>query len=158
MARTAKLAGVTALCAFAAAWIVYGRIYEHGGARQIAFADLSARLHTPEFPHPAGRVFHRRDQLAKFLRKAMPGQPQRAPRIDFRRREAILVAAGPRSSTGYSLQVLGVTSERGRIVVTVRERTPRLGDPVRARVTYPYRLITLPKSPKPVYLDWQGRP
>jgi hypothetical protein len=158
VARTAKVAGATALCAFAAAWIVYGRIYEHGGARKIAFADLTARLHAPEFPHPAGRVFHSRDQLAAFLRGAMPGRRPHAPQIDFRRREAILVAAGPRSSTGYSLRVLGVTSERGRIVVTVRERTPRLGDPVRARVTYPYRLITLPTSPKPVYLDWQGRP
>ena len=28
MVRTAKLAGVTALCAFAAAWIVYGALEE----------------------------------------------------------------------------------------------------------------------------------
>jgi hypothetical protein len=43
------------------------------------------------------------------------------------------------------------------VQVVVRERTPTLGDPVSARVTYPFRLLALP-SHKPVHLKWLGRP
>ena len=46
----------------------------------------------------------------------------------------------------------------GRIVVTVRERTPSLGQPVTAKVTYPFRLITVPRSDKHLRLKWLGRP
>jgi hypothetical protein len=45
-----------------------------------------------------------------------------------------------------------------RILVVVRERTPSLGDPVKARVTYPFRLIAIPRSDKTVKLKWLGRP
>jgi len=44
------------------------------------------------------------------------------------------------------------------IVVVVHERTPSLADAVQARVTYPFRLIALPRSSKPVKLKWPGRP
>jgi hypothetical protein len=88
----------------------------------------------------------------------MPGRRIKLPRIDFSRREAILVAAGPRSSTGYVLRILGVRETSSRIVVTVRERTPSLGQPVTAKVTYPFRLITVPRSKKHLLLKWLGRP
>lgn len=88
----------------------------------------------------------------------MPGRRIQLPRIDFSRREAILVAAGPRSSTGYDLRILGVRETGSRIVVTVRERTPSLGQPVTAKVTYPFRLITVPRSDKHLRLKWLGRP
>jgi len=93
-----------------------------------------------------------------YLQHAMPGRRIELPRIDFSRREAILVAAGPRSSTGYHLRILGVREVGSRIVVTVRERTPSLGQPVTAKVTYPFRLITVPRSDKHLRLKWLGRP
>jgi hypothetical protein len=42
--------------------------------------------------------------------------------------------------------------------VTVRERTPSLGEPVVARVTYPFRLITIPRIDKKLRLHIEGRP
>jgi hypothetical protein len=92
------------------------------------------------------------------LERANPGLEVRVPSIDFTRREAYLVAAGPRSSTGYDLRIVRVQDVGDHIVVVVRERTPSLGDPVQARVTYPFRLITLPRSDEPVKLKWLGRP
>jgi len=56
------------------------------------------------------------------------------------------------------LEILHVEDTGPDIVVRVHERTPSLGDPVQVRVTYPYRLITLPRSDKPVKLKWPGRP
>jgi protease stability complex PrcB-like protein len=88
----------------------------------------------------------------------MPGRRLHVPRIDFTRREAILIAAGPRSSTGYQLRILSVHESGNRIVVRMRERTPSLGDPVAARVTYPFRLLTVPRSGKSLRLKWLGRP
>jgi hypothetical protein len=88
----------------------------------------------------------------------MPGRRLHVPRIDFSRREVILIAAGPRSSTGYELRILGVRENGDRIVVTVRERTPTLGERVLARVTYPFRLISVPRSDDHLRLKWLGRP
>ena len=93
-----------------------------------------------------------------MLERNNPGRPIRLPNIDFTRREIYLVAAGPRSSTGYDLEVLRVRDEGDHIVVVVHERTPTLGDPVQARVTYPFVLIALPRSKEPVKLKWPGRP
>jgi len=88
----------------------------------------------------------------------MPGRAPRLPPIDFSHREAILIASGPRSSTGYSLRVVSVRETSDRIAVTVHERTPALGEKVVARLTYPFRLITIPRSPKSLFLHFEGRP
>jgi hypothetical protein len=87
-----------------------------------------------------------------------PGRPINLPPIDWSQQEAYLVAAGPRSSTGYDLRIVRVRDEGDRVLVVVHEQTPSLGDPVEARVTYPYRLIALPRTAKPVNLKWLGRP
>jgi protease stability complex PrcB-like protein len=76
--------------------------------------------------------------------------------VDFARRELVLVSPGPRSSTGYGVRVLAVVERRRSILVRVRETTPSLGQPVQARVTYPYRLISIRRVGKPVRIDWQG--
>ena len=92
-----------------------------------------------------------------MLRRNNPGRKLRLPPIDYSEQETFLVAAGPRSSTGYALRIVHVRENGGHIQVVVRERAPSLGDRVRARVTYPFRLIAL-RSDKPVRLKWLGRP
>ena len=51
---------------------------------------------------------------------------------------------------------MSVREEGGKITVRIRERAPRLGEPVEAHVTYPYRLLSLPADDD-VYVDWIGR-
>ncbi len=128
------------------------------GGEPVPYTDVSARLRPAEFPRQNRQVFRSRPALADYLGGAMPGRKLVIPEIDFTRREAILVAAGPRSSTGYELRILGVREQGGKLLVTIRERTPSLGDPVEPRVTYPYRLITVPRSSKSLKLQWLGRP
>ncbi len=152
------MAGLTATAALVCAWLVYAYGFGHGDERPLGWQDLTPQLAPAEFPRPAGRVFGSTQELRRYLTAAMPGRTPKLPAIDFRRREAVLLATGPRSSTGYAVEVESVREERSRIVVHVRERTPSLGDPVAARVTYPYRLITLPRRNKPVELIWEGRP
>jgi hypothetical protein len=72
-------------------------------------------------------------------------------------RMTVLISPGPRSSTGYSVRILSVTEQRRRIVVRAREETPQLGEPVRAVATYPYKLIVLRLTLKPVRVIWEGR-
>ena len=67
-------------------------------------------------------------------------------------------SSGPRSSDAYRLEVVAVTEERSRIVVSVRERAPSLARPGAARLTSPFRLITIERRGKDVTLDWRGRP
>ena len=51
-----------------------------------------------------------------------------------------------------------MVERRRGIYVYVREQTPTLGEPVRARVTYPYRVLSMHGSAKPVYVKLEGRP
>ena len=103
-------------------------------------------------------MFRRRDQLAEYVRATRPGEPLRLPQIDFSREEAVFVATGPRSSTGYALRLVSAREERGRAVFTFRERTPTLAEPQQVLVTSPYRLLVFRKLGKPIYFDLQGRP
>ena len=129
-----------------------------GRGRPLAYTDLSAQLRPVEFPRVVRQIFRTRVELADYLARAMPGNAPQIPPIDWSRREAVLVAAGPRSSTGYVLRIVRVRETEHHVVVTVRERTPSLGERVQARVTYPFRLITIPRIDKPLFLHWEGRP
>ena len=126
--------------------------------RDVPYTELTKQAGPLEFTRITRDVFRSRAGLLDVLERNNPGRTIRLPNIDFSRREIYLVAAGPRSSTGYVLEVVRVRDEGGHIDVVVHERTPSLGDRVQARVTYPFVLISLPRSKEPVKLKWPGRP
>jgi hypothetical protein len=123
----------------------------------VSYEDLTPKLGSLEFTRVTVERSRSRAELLDVLRRHNPGRTLRLAPIDYSRQETFLVAVGPRSSTGYALRIVRVEEKGGRIDVVVREQTPTLGDPVRARVTYPYRLLVL-DSDKPVHLKWLGRP
>jgi PrcB C-terminal len=150
---------VLAVVALAAAgWLVYAQWWGLGGAHEVAWRDLNVRLGRVEFTRKVTAVYKSRAPFARLLEATMPGRAPEPPPVDFDHREVVVVSLGPRSSTGYSLRVERVVERRREIDVYLRERTPSLGDPVEPRVTYPYRAITIERSPKPVYVKLQGRP
>jgi hypothetical protein len=126
--------------------------------RPVAYTDLSRTVGALEFTRITRDLFRNREDLVDILEHHNPGRPISLPRIDFSRQVVYLVAAGPRSSTGYELRIVRVQDRGDHIEVVVNERTPSLGDPVQARVTYPFRLIALPRTDEPVKLKWPGRP
>ena len=126
-------------------------------AQAVAYEDLTPKLGSLEFTRITVNRAETRAELLEVLRRNNPGRRIDLPPIDFSRKETFLVAAGPRSSTGYALRIVRVERKDGHVDVAIRERTPSLGDPVRARVTYPYRLLVL-DSHEPVHLKWLGRP
>jgi hypothetical protein len=104
--------------------------------------------------HSERRIFRDRTQLAKYLQRAQAERP--LPAIDFSRSQVLLISPGPRSSSGYVVEILRVREKSGAITVKVRERTPGLVERVDPHVTYPYRLIKLPAG-EDVFVDWVGR-
>jgi hypothetical protein len=126
--------------------------------RDVPYVDLTRQAGPLEFTRITRDVFRNRAALLDVLERNNPGRTIRLPNVDFERREIYLVAAGPRSSSGYELRIVRVEDLGEHIVVVVHERTPSLADAVQARVTYPFRLIALPRSSKPVKLKWPGRP
>ncbi|MGH2921941.1 MAG: protease complex subunit PrcB family protein [Gaiellaceae bacterium] len=131
--------------------MAYG-LWPEGERRAVAWQDLSAQAGPLTITRETKRVFRSRDTFTDYL-GAVGG---RTPLVDFERRQVLLVSPGPRSSTGYSLEVVHVRERDRKLTVTVHERTPRLGERVEARVTFPYRLVSLPAG-KDVYVDWPGR-
>jgi hypothetical protein len=110
------------------------------------------------WPKQASIAFHSRGAFTRWVADNTLGAPPELPAIDFRRRTALLAAAGPRSSTGYEVAIVRVTGRRGRVEVLLRERTPGLADRESARLTSPYRLITIPATTTPIHFSYEGRP
>jgi PrcB C-terminal len=128
--------------------------WPEGEAKPVAWSELSDELGPLVVTRETKRVFRSERQLASYLARAQA--TRRAPRVDFAARQLLLLSPGPRSSTGYGVEIVRVQRRGDRIDVVVRERTPSLGDRVAARVTYPYRLLSLPRDGD-VYVDWRGR-
>jgi hypothetical protein len=130
------------------------RLLPEGKGQAVAWQDLTSQVGPLTILGPVHRVFRERPKLERYLSSSGARGP--APAVDFSARQLLIVSPGPRSSTGYSVEVLSAREHGGRIDVRVRERAPGLGVNVQPRVTYPYRLISLPAS-KDVYVDWVGR-
>jgi hypothetical protein len=129
-------------------------VWPEGRAEPVAWSELSDELGPLVVTRETKQVFRSERQLASYLARAQA--TRRAPRVDFAARQLLLLSPGPRSSTGYGVEIVRVERRGDRIDVVVRERTPSLGDRVAARVTYPYRLLSLPRDGD-VYVDWRGR-
>lgn len=129
------------------------KLLPDGKNEPVAWRDLSAQVGPLSISGLERRLFRDQQQLNRYLARA---QARERPTVNFVKRQLLLVSTGPRSSTGYSIEVLGAEERDGKITVRVRETTPELGDPVEARVTYPYRLLSLPAD-RDVYVDWLGR-
>jgi hypothetical protein len=121
---------VTALLLVATAvagWVTYVHVWKYGGAQPLAY-----RLETlPNFE---------------------PRQPETRLWITGDEEHA-LITPGPRSSTGFSLEIVRAVVERSRVSIVVRE----VDKPGRAQITYPYRLLVFPWPHKPVHVHWAGR-
>ena len=110
------------------------------------------------WPKSVTRSFWKRRQVTRYLARTFPEGAPNVPAFDFAHRRLILVAAGPRSSTGYGVRIVRITEKRSTIDVLAKEVTPTLDSRAEPRVTSPYRLITIPATDKRVYVQWQGRP
>jgi hypothetical protein len=146
---TTSLVVVLALALAAAAGIAF--LVPRPKSHAVRWQDL--RVGSLTFSFSERRLFRDPAQLRGFLHSA---GAKRTPAVDFTSRQLLFLSPGPRSSNGYSVDVLGVTERNGKITVKVRERTPGLRDHVDPIVTYPYRLISLPAGDD-VYVDWIGR-
>jgi hypothetical protein len=124
-----------------------------GDTEPVAWRDLSAQVGPLSIGGTERRLFRSREQLERYLASA---NARAMPAVDFSNRQLLLVSTGPRSSTGYSIEILGVEERDGKITVRMREVTPGLDDPVDAHLTYPYRLLSLPAG-RDVDVDWLGR-
>jgi len=123
----------------------------HAESRPVRWRALSVGPLTITFQER--RLFRDRRQLRSFLELT---SVRRVPKVDFSTRQLLLLTTGPRSSSGYAIDVLGASEQDGKITVKVRERAPGLRERVEPHVTYPYRLISLPAG-HDVFVDWVGR-
>jgi len=77
-------------------------------------------------------------------------RPSSAPEVDFEREMAILVSGGESPTAGWSLEVTGVTLERGALVVHARVVAPP-ADSLQAQVvTAPGEVIVTSRRDEPV--------
>jgi hypothetical protein len=148
-----KIAVLGLLAAGVAVSLLLTQFVGHARVRTLRYADLTANVGTLELPRPVTRSFDERAGFEAFLRSR---GARHVPAVDFARRRPVLVAAGARSTPAYEVRIAAVVEERSRIVVSVRMRSPTLARPGKARLSFPYRLLTLPAGTKPVHVEWIG--
>jgi hypothetical protein len=141
-------------------WVFYVHVWGHGDDKRVRWVDFTHRFGELRFDHAGARLIHGGRTLRKFLNEhgSTPLARRPMPTFNWRHRDVVVVATGPRSAEGYEIQIVRIRLERRRLVVTVRERAPRLGRPQRAEFRYPYRLITIPKLERNLYVETLGRP
>lgn len=140
--------------------LLYGKVIASSDARPVPWRDLTAALGPVHWSRFTITIVKTPQKLAKILGIVTP-RGERVPvppPIDYSRREAIVYAVGPRSSTGYGLRVVRITERDDRVDFVVRELTPSLRDRVTAKLTFPYRLVTIPRTDKPIRFALEGRP
>jgi hypothetical protein len=133
--------------------LLAARLLPEGESEPVAWRELSAQVGPLSIGGLERRLFRDQEQLDRYLAAA---RAPRTPTVDFSKRQLLLVSTGPRSSTGYSIDVIGAEERDGEITVSVRELSPGLDERVEARVTHPYRLLSLPAE-RDVVVDWLGR-
>ena len=105
--------------------VVWTQVYEPGDAKQLAWHDVTGEVHGQAlWPKSVTRSFWRQRQVDRYLARIFPAAAPNLPRIDYARDRLVLIAAGPRSSSGYHVQVLNATERRGDIQILARELTP----------------------------------
>ena len=55
--------------------------------------------------------------MTRYIARTFPEEPPKVPAFDFAHRRLVLVAAGPRSSTGYGVRIVRITERRSTIDV-----------------------------------------
>jgi hypothetical protein len=153
-----KIFAVTFAALLIGGGAVWTQVVEGKTEKQLAWEDVTARMGPVLWPKSVSRSFWRRRQVVRYVARTFPLSAPRVPPFDFARRRLILVAAGPRSSTGYGVRIVRIAERRNTIDVLARETAPSLHTRVVPRLTSPYRLITIPSTSKRVYVQWQGRP
>ena len=148
---------MAALALAIAGRLVYTQVWGMGGEHPVRWADLTSRMGTVEFTRRVIGVYHSRGAFERLLEATMPGRAPKLPPHDWAHDQVVVIALGPRSSTGYSLRILSVVERRRGIYIDAQEQTPSLGQSVRARVTYVYRLLSMHGRAKPVYVKLRGR-
>ena len=145
--------------AVAAAAVTGVHLAARGGEprRPLAWQDITPELGHPRWARPTVSVIRDRRELLRIVNGATLAPHPHAPTVDLEHRQIILVAVGPRSSSGYALHIDSVTEQGGAIDVVVRERSPSLGKVVAPTLTFPFKAITVPLSTKRVHVDFAGR-
>jgi hypothetical protein len=131
--------------------VVYRLIPPGGHWEPVAgWRDLTATFGPQPWPVPVVSIIRDRKKLELILHNVFPGKPPKPPPIDFAHRLALLYTLGPRSSTGYHLNVVFLRQKGNNILVDFREQTPTLRVETTPKLTYPYRLLTIPRTTKQI--------
>jgi hypothetical protein len=87
-----------------AALLLGVRLLPEDKGKAVAWQDLTSQVGPLTIVRSDHRVFRDQAKLADYLTEAKASRP--APAVDFSTRQLLLVSPGPRSSTGYSVEVL----------------------------------------------------
>jgi protease stability complex PrcB-like protein len=84
---------------------------------------------------------------------ALDGAPPPGPKVDFSKEMVLAVFMGSRPTGGYSIQIQEARVEKGKLRVTVVEKSPPPGTITTQALTSPFHFVAVKKSSLPV--EWR---
>jgi hypothetical protein len=78
------------------------------------------------------------------------GRPMPPPDVDFKKEMVLAVFMGERYTGGYAVEIKDAVEDKGKLVVTVVERSPGPADIVTQAITNPFHVAVVKRSTLPV--------
>lgn len=126
-------------------------VKEESTSAPIAFVKLNSGTNG-DFPEKIYKVINDQETYNEIWGKAFANfsNQQKPTEIDFENKMVILVASGMQRSGGFSIKVNSVEDIKNAIIVNVENSKPGESCMTTSVITFPYELIELKKSTKPV--------
>jgi len=113
-------------------------------------ADLMSALDRPQQV-----VARTQEEWTALWQQHAPGRP--VPSVDFSQRMVVAVFLGSRPSGGYRVEITGVRTENGVMVVEWTERRPDPGQAAAQVMTSPAHIVSVPRHAGEVRFEKTGR-
>lgn len=126
---------------------------------EIAFAVILEGDSASDYPRPEGIVIASQadwEALQKQLELDIVLQPK-LPAIDFAQTILVAVFAGEKPSGGYSIRVERIVQTDREVIVNVMEAKPASDQFTIAQITYPYQVVSLPRTSLAVRFDFEAQ-
>ena len=104
------------------------------------------------YQQPAHLVITNETQWAEVWKKhSVQEKPARPlPKVDFEKETVLFIAAGQKTTGGYSVEISRVADIAGQTAVFLKTRTPKPGGIQLQSLTAPFHIVAIPKVKGPL--------
>ena len=116
--------------------------------RNVSFQEIEL-IDLPRHEAPSKSVINNQEDFLELWQGTANSGISRPP-VDFSKETVVAVFMGSKNTGGYSIEIVKIVEQTDKIIVYVRETSPKPGDAVTLAFTYPQHIVKTEKLTKRV--------